>query len=102
MTFVALVVAAVVVAVVIGALAADAQDPGKALVNGLGAQIASLAVIVFVLRRYGLRRERLGLDGIGLRVAVPLVVGAVVAGEAVYLLFDALVGTPEEASAARF
>lgn len=45
------------------------------------------------------RVRRLGPGGASLRTTVPLVVAAVVAGEALYLLFDALLGTPEDASA---
>lgn len=101
--FVALIVAALVLAVVVGSVAPDASDPTRTIVGGFAAQLASLAAIVFVVRRYAPPQDRrLGLGGASLRTAVPLVVAAVVAGEAVYLLFDALVGTPEAASAARF
>lgn len=101
--FAVLLVAGLVLGVVVGSVVGDTDDAVGSLVGVAAAQLAGLAAIAFVLRRYPeLLRERLGLVAASLRAMFPLVLVGIVAGEVIYLLFDAALGTPEDASASRF
>lgn len=98
-----LIAAAIVLGVAVGSVTKDASEPTRSLVGGAAAQLAGLVAIVVAVRRYPpLQGGRLGLTRASLRVTVPLVLAAIVAGEVLYLLFDAALGTPADASAAKF